>query len=124
MEGSGIFGVRDLIGLGAGNCCTLLPSTSLWDVDQYQLLTLTRKEQISISSEASASPVASSDYFAVSSLGFHALSYFHIYKTKNVFALFISGGKMFCTNTEIMTSAAGSMLPTTINLGFFCGFSV
>lgn len=31
---------------------------------------------------------------------------------------------MFCTNTEIMTPAAGSMLPITINLESFCGFSV
>lgn len=30
------------------------------------------------------------------------------------------GGKVFCTNMEIMSPTAGSMLPTTINSGSFC----
>lgn len=96
MEGGGMFGVRDLTGLGAENCvlhCCHSPTTSLWDISQYLLLTLARKWQMTLPSEASAAGVASSDHFAVSSLSFHALYYFYIYKTKNVYALFISGGK-------------------------------
>lgn len=56
----------------------------------------------------------------ISSLGSRPLSYFHIHKTKNLSALFISGEKVFSTNMEIMTPATGSMLPTTTDLGSFC----
>lgn len=56
----------------------------------------------------------------ISSLGSHPLSYFHIHKTKNLYALFISGEKVFGTNMEIMTSVTRSMLPTTTDLGSFC----
>lgn len=56
----------------------------------------------------------------ISSLGSRPLSYFHIHKTKNLYALFISGEKVFGTNMEIMTPATGSMLPTTTDLGSFC----
>lgn len=56
----------------------------------------------------------------ISSLGSRPLSYFHIHKTKNLNALFISGEKVFSTNMEIMTPATGSMLPTTTDLGSFC----
>jgi hypothetical protein len=44
---------------------------------------------MSTPSVASASGVASADHFAASSLDFHTLSYSHIYKTKNVYVLFI-----------------------------------
>lgn len=56
----------------------------------------------------------------ISSLVSRLLSYFHIHKTKNLYALFISGEKVFNTNMESMTSVTRSMLPATTDLGSFC----